>query len=82
MAALRSIEFKKNDVEVVDKKKTVIVLFVSTLAFSLSFSINSLIEIFIKNKSERSKYLIFIFYIILIVCTIIFMSSFFNFQLS
>ena len=80
--AVRSIEFKKNDVEVVDKKKTFIVLFVSTLAFSLSFSINSLIEIFIKNKSERSKYLIFIFYIILIVCTIIFLSSFFNFQLS
>jgi len=80
--AARSIEFKKPDVEVVDEKKTLIVLFVSTLAFSLSFSINSMIEIFIKNKSERSKLFIFFSYIIVIIFAIIFLSSFFNFQLS
>lgn len=80
--AAKSIEFKKPDVEVVDEKKTLIVLFVSTLAFSLSFSINSMIEIFIKNKSERSKLFIFFSYIIVIIFAIIFLSSFFNFQLS
>lgn len=80
--AARSIEFKKPDVEVVDEKKTLIVLFVSTLAFSLSFSINSMIEIFIKNMSERSKLFIFFSYIIVIIFAIIFLSSYFNFQIS
>jgi len=77
----KSILFDK--VEEDNKPKyNLIVLFISSLAFSISFSINSIIELFLKNKTPSIKYITFSAYIVLVVAVIIYLSSVFHFQLS
>ena len=77
----KSILFDK--VEEDNKPKyNLIVLFISSLAFSISFSINSIIELFLKNKTPAIKYITFSAYIVLVVAVIIYLSSVFHFQLS
>ena len=77
----KSILFDK--VEEDNKPKyTLIVLFISSLAFSISFSINSIIELFLKDKNPSIKYITFSAYIVLVVAVIIYLSSVFHFQLS
>ena len=77
----KSILFDK--VEEDNKPKyNLIVLFISSLAFSISFSINSIIELFLKDKNPSIKYITFSAYIVLVVAVIIYLSSVFHFQLS
>ena len=77
----KSILFDK--VEEDNKPKyNLIVLFISSLAFSISFSINSIIELFLKNQTPSIKYITFSAYIVLVVAVIIYLSSVFHFQLS
>lgn len=82
------MESKKKGVEFIkpDDGSTIhrnlIVLFISTLGFSVSFSLNSIISLFVSGKSNQFQYTVFLVYIVLIFIFIAIFSTVFNLRIT
>ena len=62
--------------------KSLVVLFITTLAFSISFSVNTLFEIFLSEKSPNFKIGVHTGFIIASVVVILLLGYFLEFDLS
>jgi len=82
------MNFKKKSVEFItsDDKPTIknnlLVLLISTIGFSASFSLNSILTLFVSSKSIGFQYTVFFVYIVLIVIVISILSHVFNLRIT